>query len=317
MQLATQVVAALFVAMAASSASSQALCQAGSVPGEGIGDGCTLKYGDFNAALSPEIGLFKGAFTPACNAHDKCYTTLGTTGGQCNSNFLSDMRSACRSDFDPILRPIEFSACNNSAYAYRAGVDLYLSQMNPFPALQSSALAVSRQMEAAVKADSCMTTPERTTLYTGELISRVRTAFSAYTGRQPTVYEFLEMLNAGDLVNNQVGWESLLASYAMQKVHAPVPPLVDWRLEGKALTVTPLIPGATYQWKIDNIGTTNGPSIVVGGGFSVYDVWRPVRGYVKVTLNAGTPLEVSNVSVIDTKIFIRGRCVSGSTQLCQ
>ena len=68
----------------------------------GIGDGCTTKYSfrgvTFNADWIANIYVYKGRFTPACDAHDKCYTTLGRNGHECDTAMLASMRSSCGAD---------------------------------------------------------------------------------------------------------------------------------------------------------------------------------------------------------------------------
>lgn len=316
MQSTFRLLAAILFLGSASQVFSQAICRASTVGGEGIGDGCTTSI----SVLMPEIGAFRSTFTPACNNHDKCYTTLGTSGHECNSNFLSDMQSACRSDFTPLLRPVEYQACNQSALAYRTAVDAYLSINESLAGHQYDALVVSRQLENEVETGVCATTPERTTLYSSSLIGKVNTAFSQNAGRLPTIYEFMEVINLGNIVYDPIGWDSILFTYTSQKRNAPVPPAVGYVLSGKSLVASPAVPGATYTWKIDNIDTKEGNAIFVGttaAEMPRYDHTRYLRGYVKATLNKGTPLEVSNVALVETSIFIRGWCSSGPTQACR
>lgn len=307
--------AAAWLAVFAVEAMAQALCPASAVTAPGIGDGCSSQYGDYRLANVQLFPTYTGLLTPACNAHDRCYTTLGNSGAQCNSAFAAESRAACA----PLMAsPSQYYAeCTVAASLYSQAFDRYLSDMNPVPGYQAAALALSRQTEARVKADTCLTTPERTTLYSAGLMAKVRQVFSSHTGRQPTIYEFLEMVNFGDLVQDPVAWDNSLAAYALQKVHAPQPPVVDWRLDGKSIVATPLQPGVTYLWNLDNFGLKEGPAVLVGGGLSMYDHWRTVRGYVKATANKGTSLEVSNVVLVDTKVFIRGWCSSGPSQQCR
>lgn len=316
MQSVFRLLAAILLLSSASQVFSQAICRASTVGGVGIGDGCST----YGTEFFPEIGAFRGTFTPACNNHDKCYTTLGTSGHECNGNFLSDMQSACRSEFPSYLRPLEYQACNQSALAYRAAVDAYLSVTESLASHQYNALVVSRQLENEVRTGVCATTPERTTLYSASLIGKVNTAFSQNAGRLPTIYEFMEVINLGNIVYDSVGWDSILFAYTSQKRNAPVPPAVGYVLSGKSLVASPAVPGATYTWKLDNIGTKEGSAIFVGStaaDMPRYDFTRLLRGYVKATLNAGTPLEVSNVALVETSIFIRGWCSSGPTQACR
>lgn len=305
------ILAACVLALGAVPARAQAICPASTVGGEGIGDGCSTG----NWILVPGIGAFRGTFTPACNNHDKCYTTLGALGGDCNNAFSSDMHSACRSDFNPLYRP-EYPACMNSAAAYREAVDHELSHDNPLPSLHANALAVSRQLEAQIRSGVCATTPERSTLYAPALIARVRNTFAAYAGRQPTLFEFFEVMNGGNYVYDPAGWENNLVAVAMYRASLPPPPPVGFGANSTTLTVTPVVSGAVYTWVIDGRGTVNGASVQVTRPFATSAYWHKVRGYLKATLYAGTPYEISDVAIIDTSVFVRGTCAAPG-QLCQ
>jgi hypothetical protein len=48
----------------------------------GIGDGCTLGYNNIPIA-PPNFFVFESTFTPSCDSHDACYTSLGGTYGLC------------------------------------------------------------------------------------------------------------------------------------------------------------------------------------------------------------------------------------------
>jgi len=291
----------------------QALCPASVVGGEGIGDGCTTKSGGINAALIfPDVGIFKGTFTPACNTHDKCFTTLGTNGPECNSNFLSDMKSACNSDFNALLHPVELLACRTTAEEYKKAVDINLSQ---YPSTvqnhQNDALLVSRELERVAKASGCVTTPERTTLYSPSLIAKINGAFDSYAGRKPTIFEFLGAINAGNVVNDPAGWESNLIALAMQKLHSARPPVVGYSRNGTVFTVLPIVAGATYTWVIDGMAKNTRDTVFdIGIPKPKYGILRKISGYVKATLNEGTALEVSDYAIIDTAVYIDGWCYS-------
>jgi hypothetical protein len=181
-------------------------------------------------------------------------------------------------------------------------------------------LIVSRNLEGAVRSGSCATTPERTTLYSPALIAEINASFTTYAGRLPTIFEFLEAVNFGDVVYDVPGWRNNLQAFAASKFHAPKPPAVGYYLNGRALTATPIVQGATYSWVIDNLGTKDGSAMFVGvpaTEIPKYDYTRYLRGYLKATLNKGTSLEISDVAIVETSIFIRGWCSSGPDQACR
>ncbi|KAK7100899.1 hypothetical protein V1264_023764 [Littorina saxatilis] len=72
-------------------------------------DGCT-NYG--------MLTKFERIFTPACNAHDDCYSRSGTSRRTCDQRFHSNLLSACRSNYSGLTR----WQCEIYANAYRAGV---------------------------------------------------------------------------------------------------------------------------------------------------------------------------------------------------
>jgi hypothetical protein len=53
----------------------------------GIGDGCTLGYNNIPIA-PPNFFVFESTFTPSCDRHDACYSSLGGTYGLCDGNFI-------------------------------------------------------------------------------------------------------------------------------------------------------------------------------------------------------------------------------------
>ena len=319
-------IAITWLSLSTISAFAGALCPASTVGGTGIGDGCSTTYGSINLGNIPQIGIFRSTFTPSCDNHDKCLTTLGTTVGQCNGNFLSDMSSACKSSYLP-FQPDVYTACMSSASAYRAAVDLYMLSLDTtaFPSLQSNALGVSRQLETAIKAGTCGTTPEATTLYSPSLISTIYTAFNSYSGRYPTIYEFLQAINYGDIVNDPAGWTNNLVAYAKQEatVHPPSVTYVVVQADPvssapPSINVSPVISGAAYFWNIDGFPTSTGTSKRVGPVIPPrYNTTKLIQGYVKATLNQGTPQEVSNIAVINTYVFTQGSCSPSPQIPCQ
>jgi RHS repeat-associated protein len=57
-------------------------------------------------------------FSSACAAHDHCYSTCGSSKGNCDSTFRSDLRASCPSWWTPVYR----LACLNAADVYYLGV---------------------------------------------------------------------------------------------------------------------------------------------------------------------------------------------------
>ena len=237
------------------------ICPASDAVGfTGIGDGCTT----MGLEYIPNIGIFKSTFTPACDAHDKCYTRLGAVYDSCDSAFYEDMRARCNSKFIEWLQPVEWALCRATAFEYYEGVKWWRHEHpENAPAFQNDARNRSIDMHWKIHNGECGTTPERTTLYAPQLISQVYGAWSTYARRPPTLYEFLDVVNAGNMVTDPAGWTSIL--YTRASIAAGVtPPPVGWYKTspgeyGVSFFAYPVTPGVSYYWKIPDIG--NGPSL--------------------------------------------------------
>lgn len=297
------------------------LCPASVVDGiPGIGDGCSLEYKGFDLSYIPEIGIFKGTFTGACNNHDKCYTTLGKTGEECNAQFLSEMKSACDDKYNKYLQPAERSACRHSADLYKAGVDAFLKEANPIPEMQAAAYMESMRLKAAYDAGKCVTNPERTTLYSAGLIQQINNAFTSGIGRSPTMSEFLGALHMfgqyefpGYFISHRSWWDEYLPEYAKFRSWYK-PPQVAWTREEDMLVVTNPDPTLQYEWNVGGYPKSSETSIYVGtANPPKYDTFKPVRGYIKAT----APRGFTNISIIDISLLVRGWCSSKPGNPCK
>ncbi len=288
------------------------LCPQSVVDGiPGIGDGCTLEYKDFDLSYIPEIGIFKGTFTGACNNHDKCYTTLGKTGDECNGQFLSEMKSACDDKYNKYLQPAERTACRHSADLYKAGVDLFLKEANPIPEMQAVAYMESMRLKEAYDRGVCVTSPERTSLYSSSLIQQVNDAFMNGIGRHPTMSEFLGAVHMlgqlefpGYFVLHREWWDEHLPEYTKHRTWYK-PPQVAWKKEMDTLVV--INPDSTlrYEWNIGGFTKSTETSIFIGTvNPPKYDTFKPIQGYVKAISSTG----FTNLAIIDTSLYVPGWC---------
>jgi hypothetical protein len=57
--------------------------------------------------------------TPACDNHDRCYGTCGSSKDTCDMNFLNDMRNICQADFGP-WNPNRYDCYSASWIYYQA-----------------------------------------------------------------------------------------------------------------------------------------------------------------------------------------------------
>jgi hypothetical protein len=293
-------------------------------PDDGIGDGCSLTYSGVNLGwLVPDLALFKSTFTPACDFHDKCWTQLGADYGSCDSQFLSKMKDRCDSQFDPILATPVNLQCKVTANMYKQGVEWY---RNNYPeritSFQYEALSRSYALRATVGADGCGTTPDGTTLYAPALINTINNAFLSGAGRQPTIYEFLEAANAGDIVGNLSGWQTLLYTQAAQAA-AVQPPAVVWtaispEMQTYNFRVTNPVANNTYMWKMLPglvglpVTTYTGPN--VNFTFNLRgNATLQFKGFLKATNLAG----VRNMSVVNRAFQVIVTCGGPRGQSCE
>jgi hypothetical protein len=205
---------------------------------QGIGDGCTTLIA---SSILPDIGRFKSQFTASCNAHDKCYTTLGASYGKCDGEFLANMRNSCDSmtitkterigawlgirEATITLPHPEQPACKLAANKYYGAVSGWGSAVNPLPSMQNEAMYRSYLMEQKVLRGECETTPENTTLYSAELIAKVNSIFASYTNRLPSMPEFFRAINGSGSTLNNPQWETRVGQFAstMPKAVVPIP----------------------------------------------------------------------------------------------
>ncbi len=301
-------VSALAVAASQAVAGGNICAPSNAVNQPGIGDGCSTSILGY---VFPDVGIFKSTFTSSCNRHDKCYTTLGSTYSSCNGQFLSDMRDACKSSFNPFLFPAEYMACYNTANTYYAAVEAYADSEDPLPGLQLDARKRSITMRNSVEADACGTTPEITTLYTSSLISKINGAFQTNAGRLPTIYEFFAAVNAGtdatNYVTNRTWWESNLTTYARQRASVAVPIVGYTSAQDDfyvKFTASPIQSNTTYLWKANGTSTT-GTTMAIRLRNPQYDLNWEVEGFVKATNNS---TKEKNMKVIDKSIHEQGSC---------
>lgn len=275
---------------------------------DGIGDGCSTHAAEY---VFPDVGVFKSTFTPACDLHDKCYSQLGTDYHQCDSAFYEKMRAACNSRFNEYLQPAEWAACRTTAYEYYFAVSKWGADAAAQRNLQTDARNRSGSMETSVVAETCGTTPDRTTIYSPALITQVNNAFLASAARAPTVYEFFRAVNSGDIVNDRNGWTTLLYNQAAA-AGGVSPPAVGWvkthpTMYSYKFTASPNVAGVNYLWKVMQI-TASGPSLTLT--FRPPEKsWAPqMHGFIRAMNSAG----VKNMAVIETSGWLIGTSCSPS-----
>lgn len=264
---------------------------------KGIGDGCTVSYGGYLI----DIAAFKDLFTPACNSHDKCFTTIGRTGWECNDAFYSEMRSACRSKYNPLLRPVEYSLCNDSALKYYTAVQAHVQSDDPTKGLQSAVLIEVRILNGQINADSCGITPEGSSFIAPSVISNVNNAFANSRGRLPTIYEFFSVLSTGDIIYNKDNWYSTVLPSAVASSPFTVPAAGFTTNTSGGIFASPNQAGVSYMWKL-NGKTYQGPSAqfatqgIQTGTVNLSGFLRAQQGLTR------------NMAVIQKTVTVAGKC---------
>jgi hypothetical protein len=288
----------------AGSASAQ-LCEPVHYVADGIGDGCSSPGGFVSDVL-----LFRGVFTPSCDQHDQCYSTLGSSVDHCDNEFWSNMRSACRDNYDPFWMAPFYAACVTVASQYYTFVRGYGALHHPYPEIQRNILNLSRALQSRVEAGTCGTAPELTNLYRPELIDDVNNAWLASAGRLPTIYEFLAAVNDGPgwgIVENYAQWHDLMLANAQgaASVHPPELTITsprDSTTQYIALTLPPTVVGSLrLNWWGSDFGLLYAEPLHQ----PLWNVSWYIEGFAQ-----GRDLQtgVRNLKMFKVRVFEKGSC---------
>jgi hypothetical protein len=285
----------------------------------GIGDGCTLGYNNIPIA-PPNFFVFESTFTPSCDRHDACYTSLGGTYGLCDGNFLSDMRSACRSRFSPWF-PIELAACTAVAQDYYNAM-VAARPVNELPNGQRDALVRLRNLRVTLDANpvqnKCATTAaEQSNLFTPQLIATINGLFANNVGRSPTVFEYISAAEAGSapdpdatplIYTDYAAWQALANSYALSRSAFPAAPNVSYSVNSvndASFTLSNPSPTTAYTWVINGV-------VGIGPGISLplpqptmYNRTYQFTGFVYGVNSSGAN---RNIAAIKTSVVVPGWC---------
>jgi hypothetical protein len=274
---------------------------------QGIGDGCSVYAGQY----IPNIAAFKGAFTPSCDRHDLCYSTLGTDLDGCDNTFLSDMRSACRSSFNPLWAGPLYLACLDTANQYYLAVRAHGALEHPYPAIQRAILDRSRMMQAQVANGDCGTAPELTNLYTQGLIDQINNAWLTSAGRLPSIYEFFSAINglpSSDLyVDARAAWQAALltSAQAAAAVRLPAITVSSSRSTTRGYVTLRTDASADGALRVGFWGTNYGPEYSEPLRFPLWNATWYVTGYA-TAINRVTG--VRNLKTFRLGFWERGSC---------
>ena len=307
-------VAALFMLVAAAFAHADqpGVCVPPPLNGNGLNDGCSVP--GLATWAFPDVGIFKTAFTPACNNHDHCFSALGSSYSECNDKFLGDLRSACDSNYTFLSGPV-YQACMDTAAQYHSAVVAYSVGVNPLGGIQEQAVLRSQTLGQWVNADSCATTPELSGVYDGSVISQINGAFQASAHRLPTIYEFMSTVNDGNLIDDRAGWNNRVIQHAIAAATVTPPSVaLSWNAVNQVYTVSPVTPGATYAWSaLEGLRSSSGTSAVAYAGGAPYNTVVTVGAVLRAAVNG-----VRNQAIITAhSVTVRGTCGPSKGMQCE
>ncbi len=281
---------------------------------QGIGDGCTTSGAEY---VLIDVAAFRGLFTPACDNHDICYTSLGATYAMCDSAMLDTMRAACRSKFSPWF-PVELALCLDTAQKYYTAIKAWGSARDPLPQMQLEASIRSWTVFGSIDnpniASKCSTSvSEQTNLYTQSLQNAVYGAFATYAGRAPSVFEFMEAVNQNNpyaqvpqSYNNYAAWLNGVNNYASNRRWLPVIPNVNYTSNAGTFTLTAPSGFANYTWRL-NGQMVSGNSITIAIPESKYDSTFQINGFA-YGADRSYPNVNRNIVSVRRTISVKGWC---------
>lgn len=278
----------------------------------GLNDGCSVP--GWSTWVFPDVGIFKTAFTPACNNHDRCFSALGATASVCNDKFLGDLKSACNSNYSVLSGPV-YQACMDAAAKYHSGVVAYTVGTNPLPWIQEKSEQRSQTMGQWVNADSCATTPELSGAYDSSIITQINGAFQTYAHRLPTIYEFMATVNDGNLVDDLAGWNSRVIQHAIGAASVTPPSVgLNWSATYQRYTVSPVTAGATYGWSwLEGLRSSGGTSAVAWADDAPYNTVVTVGAVLRASA-AGVR---NQVIIPEHQLTVRGTCGPSAGDPCR
>lgn len=272
----------------------------------GIGDGCTLKKDlgavTYNAEWIPNIHFFKGTFTGSCDRHDKCLTQIGNDSQSCHSEFYSNMRNACDDKYK-WYQPVERAICKDTAYQYYATVQSVQKDDNTFEMQKATRLA-SQQVQAQIEAASCGSDPTRLQLFSNGFINEINNSFLTYSGRYPTIFEFMNAANSANYNSEKSAWYSNLQRLSINAASVYVPLANYYADTNFGLNLIASLPGLGYYWRVNN-RTGYNQSISLYSSAPTYNTTVRAQGFLMV--HAGT-YSSRNMVIIDQSYTLLGSC---------
>lgn len=279
-------------------------------------DGCTTQYNGYDFAnYVPDVRFVKEVFNSSCQAHDKCYTTLGADKASCDSAFRSDSRNTCDKKFNKYLMPGENAYCKSmadAAYYVVASIDNATHRYNE---AQNYIANQNLYLNYRVQTEQCFTTPKKSGIYSPDLESFVNQVFLNTLARVPSQFELFDMLSKYSPGSSKQGWQNAVYASVVQINY--VPPIArSTRVLSDSIYQQQAYNsqgnGLTYTYRL-NEGTAYGP--VFSFNYNPYPRTSQTfdfTGALIVRDAAGR----KDFTVIDDTLFIRGLCSDENSRIC-
>ncbi len=270
-----------------------------------VTNGCSTHHAEY---LSGEIAVFRQVFDSACNNHDICYESLGKTRAACDGDFRNQTKDKCDS-INKWFFPGEFYACRSAASAFAAAVD-FGGEKAYRPAQDASAVK-SQKVAQEIANDECGTTPERTKIYSVEMISYVNNSFAARLGRAPSIYEQFAAINANNPAGDPYSWRTSVDQYVESHRYL-TPPTVSYtfsKVMGQITLTSAASAGASnHRWHINGTDTYASTYSKYVGEAIFNDINVTLAGFLTVV----GPNGQKAMAVVDNKFVIRAECPRGT-----
>jgi hypothetical protein len=262
-------------------------------------NGCSTQKFEY---LLPEVAVFRAIFSSQCNSHDVCYTSLGSNRATCDLSFRSATANKCDSTFNRWLQPLEWQTCMIASEGFYQAVAAFGPPY--FASSQGDSAGKSRVVGLDVNLGHCGTTPQRSQLYSTDLLTFVSNKFAANSNRIPSVYEYFEAINSADVSVDRNNWELSVDQYSRSRAsfQPPFPSVTVTRSDdGVTLTASSSAPIALYEWHI-NGQLYSGPTYNIY--YSPSDYTIAIKGFLVASTAAG----VRNLVVVDRVIQLQAYC---------
>jgi hypothetical protein len=230
------------------------------------------------------------------------------------------MRSACRSRFNPLFFPFEYSACTDTANRYYAGVKIYGENYGPLGAglIQENARSQAIKLRNDLNAtDNCVTTVGEIGIYHADLINEIYNNFASLTGRDPTIFEFAEVSADFDYLNHGAWSTGRLNTFAASR-QGISPPMTanSYNTNDSSITFYSInvSTNVNYKWWFNGVSIPSN-MLKLQLPTPLYDTYASYAGFL-LAIDNSNPTN-KNIVEVTAKIRIYGSCSAYKGQPCR